>query len=98
MIKPQFSTEIICSHIVMAALSQVLLEEIWSMEEADPLWKQKMRNILPKIDKALHEKIAPMYNDTTAEGKALQAEVLQCATEIKNGITPYKEELIKIYG
>jgi len=92
------STEIICNHIVMAALSQVLLETIWELEHAEPLWKEKMRNLLPKMDKALHEKIAPMYKDDTASGKALQKEVLQCATEIKNGLDPYKKELIKMYG
>lgn len=82
----------------MAALSQVLVEHIWELERADVLWKQKMRNILPKVEKALHEKLDPMYKDDTEEGKKLQAEVLQCATEIKKGLEPYVKELMKIYG
>ena len=95
---PQLSTETICSHIVMTALSQVLLEEIWELESADPVWKNKMRNLLPKIEKALSDKINPMYKDDTEGGKALQKEVLTCTTEIKNGLIPYKKHLIEEYG
>ena len=92
------SIETTCNHIVMASLSQVLVESIWELQENDPWWSNKMRNILPKIEKGLHEKVTPLLKEDTEGGKALQKEILQCTTEITKGLEEYKKYLIEEYG
>lgn len=82
----------------MCALAQELQDRIWDLETVDGIWKQKMGNLLPKIEKALHEKLTPALNDSTPDGKELQAEIFRCTEEIKQTMLEYEKELIEYYG